>query len=53
MLIYSFGTVDQKLVKKSTHDLFVGKDILLVSVCGAFTPTVKKMVKDFEKLYDT
>ena len=39
----------KKLVKKSTHELFKGKDILIVGLNGAFMPTDEKMVKDFEK----
>ena len=41
----------KKLVKKSTHELFKGKDILIVGLNGAFMPTDEKMVKDFEKNY--
>ena len=41
----------KKLVKKSTHELFKGKDILIVGLIGAFMPTDEKMVKDFEKNY--
>tara|TARA_B100000941_G_scaffold82582_1_gene56807 strand:- start:729 stop:1328 length:600 start_codon:yes stop_codon:yes gene_type:complete len=43
----------KKLVKKSTVDLFEGKDILLIGINGAFTPTDTEMVKAFEKEYDT
>ena len=41
----------KKLVKKSTQDLFDGKDILLIGLTGAFMPNDEKMVKDFEKNY--
>jgi len=41
----------KKLVRKATHDLFAGKDVLLVGINGAFLPTDEKMVKDFEKNY--
>ena len=42
----------KKLVRKSVHSLFEGKDILLVSVCGAFTPPCTEMVKEYEAMYD-
>lgn len=42
----------KKLVRKSVHSLFEGKDILLVSVCGAYTPPCTQMVKEYEKMYD-
>ena len=41
----------KQLVRKATHDLFAGKDVLLVGINGAFLPTDEKMVKDFEKNY--
>ena len=41
----------KKLVRKSTHELFGGKDILLIGLNGAFLPTDEAMVKDFEKNY--
>ena len=43
----------RKLVKKAVHDLFANKDVLIVSVCGAFTPPCTEMVKEYEALYDT
>ena len=43
----------KKLVKRNVHSLFEGKDVLLVSVCGAFTPPCTEMVKEYEALYDT
>ena len=43
----------RKLVKKSVHDLFANKDVLVVAVCGAFTPPCTEMVKEYEALYDT
>tara|TARA_Y100001958_G_C21028766_1_gene402559 strand:- start:118 stop:741 length:624 start_codon:yes stop_codon:yes gene_type:complete len=42
----------KKLVKKSTHEEFAGKDVLVIGLAGAFTPTDEKMVKDYEKLYN-
>jgi len=38
----------KKLVKKSTSELFAGKDILLIGVTGAYEPTDTQMVKDYE-----
>ena len=43
----------RKLVKKAVHDLFADKDVLIVSVCGAFTPPCTEMVKEYEALHDT
>ena len=43
----------RKLVKISVHDLFANKDVLVVAVCGAFTPPCTEMVKEYEALYDT
>ena len=37
----------RKLVKKAVHDLFADKDVLIVSVCGAFTPPCTEMVKEY------
>jgi len=51
--LFFWNSRSKKLVKKSVHSLFEGKDILLVSVCGAFTPPCTEMVKEYEKLYDT
>ena len=51
--LFFWNSRSKKLVKKSVHSLFAGKDILLVSVCGAFTPPCTEMVKEYEKLYDT
>ena len=51
--LFFWNSRSKKLVKKSVHSLFGGKDILLVSVCGAFTPPCTEMVKEYEKLYDT
>ena len=41
----------KKLVRKSTHSLFEGKDVLIIGINGAFLPTDEAMVKDFEKNY--
>jgi len=38
----------KKLVKKSTAELFAGKDILLIGITGAYEPTDVQMVKDYE-----
>ena len=46
-----FFVEKKKLVRKSTHELFSGKDILIVGLNGAFIPTDEQMVKDYEKLY--
>ena len=46
-----FFVEKKKLVRKSTHDLFAGKDVLIVGLNGAFIPTDEQMVKDYEKLY--
>ena len=46
-----FFVEKKKLVRKSTQDLFAGKDVLIVGLNGAFIPTDEKMVKDYEKLY--
>tara|TARA_B100000941_G_scaffold55675_1_gene36098 strand:- start:137 stop:838 length:702 start_codon:yes stop_codon:yes gene_type:complete len=46
-----FFVEKKKLVRKSTHELFAGKDILIVGLNGAFIPTDEQMVKDYEKLY--
>jgi len=42
----------KKLVKKSTSDLFAGKDILLIGISGAYEPSDIQMVKDYEEAYD-
>jgi len=42
----------KKLVKKSTHEMFAGKDILLIGLTGAYVPDDVQMVKDFEAAYD-
>ena len=42
----------KKLVKKSTHEMFAGKDILLIGLTGAYVPDDAQMVKDFEAAYD-
>ena len=41
----------KKLVRKSTHELFAGRSVLVVGLNGAFDPTDEKMVKEYEKLY--
>ena len=41
----------KKLVRKSTHELFSGRDVLVIGINGAFLPTDEQMVKDYEKLY--
>ena len=51
--LFFWNNKSKKLVKKSVHSLFEGKDVLIVSVCGAFTPPCTEMVKEYEKLYDT
>ena len=43
----------RKLVKKAVHDLFADKDVLIVAVCGAYTPPCTQMVKEYEALHDT
>jgi len=43
----------KKLVRKSTNDLFGGKDVLLIGVNGAFSPVDTEMVKAYEAEYDT
>ncbi len=47
-----FQNSKKKLVRKSTHDLFAKKDILICGVNGAYVPTDVQQVKDFEKAYD-
>ena len=42
----------KKLVKKSTHEEFAGRDVLVIGLVGAFNPIDEKMVKDYEKLYN-
>tara|TARA_B100000029_G_scaffold162191_1_gene158250 strand:- start:332 stop:934 length:603 start_codon:yes stop_codon:yes gene_type:complete len=41
-----------KLIRKSTHDLWKKKDVLIVGVHGAFTPEDTKMVQEYEAAYD-
>ena len=43
----------KKLVRKSTNDLFGGKDVLLIGVNGAFSPVDTEMVKAYEAEYYT
>jgi len=43
----------KKLVRKSTNDLFGGKDVLLIGINAAFSPVDTQMVKDYEAEYDT
>ena len=43
----------KKLVRKSTNDLFGGKDVLLIGVNGAFSPVDTEMVKAYEAEYHT
>jgi len=43
----------KKLVRKSTVNLFEGKDILLIGINAAFSPIDTQMVKEYEALYDT
>ena len=40
----------KKLVRKSTHELFAGRSVLVVGLNGAFDSTDEKMVKEYEKL---
>jgi len=42
----------KKLVRKSTHEEFAGRDVLVIGLVGAFNPVDEKMVKDYEKLYN-
>ena len=42
----------KKLVKKSTHEEFAGRDVLVIGLVGAFIPIDEKMVKDYDKLYN-
>ena len=42
----------KKLVKKSTHQMFAGKDILLIGITGAYVPDDIQVVKDFEAAHD-
>ena len=42
----------KKLVKKSTHEEFAGRDVLVIGLVGAFNPIDEKMVKDYDKLYN-
>ena len=46
-----FFVEKKKLVRKSTHDLFAGRDVLVIGINGAFLPTDEQMVKEYEKLY--
>ena len=46
-----FFVEKKKLVRKSTHDLFSGRDVLVIGINGAFLPTDEQMVKEYEKLY--
>ena len=46
-----FFVEKKKLVRKSTQDLFAGKDVLVIGINGAFLPTDEQMVKEYEKLY--
>ena len=46
-----FFVEKKKLVRKSTHELFSGRDVLVIGINGAFIPTDEQMVKDYEKLY--
>jgi len=46
-----FFVEKKKLVRKSTHELFSGRDVLVIGINGAFLPTDEQMVKDYEKLY--
>ena len=46
-----FFVEKKKLVRKSTHELFAGKDVLVIGINGAFLPTDEQMVKEYEKLY--
>ena len=43
----------KKLVRKSTTSLFEGKDVLLIGLNAAYSPTDTEMVKDYEAAYDT
>ena len=43
----------KKLIRKSTVNLFEGKDILLIGINAAFSPVDTQMVKEYEALYDT
>jgi|TARA_B000000532_G_scaffold16122_1_gene11413 peroxiredoxin len=43
----------KKLVRKSTTSLFEGKDVLLIGLNAAFSPTDTEMVKEYEAAYDT
>ena len=47
-----FLNTKKKLVRKSTHKLFAGKDVLCIGINGAYVPTDTQMVKDYEKAYD-
>ena len=42
----------KKLVMKSTHEEFAGRDVLVIGLVGAFNPIDEKMVKDYDKLYN-
>jgi len=42
----------KKLVRKSTHEEFAGRDVLVIGLVGAFNPVDEKMVKDYDKLYN-
>ena len=43
----------KKLVRKSTTSLFEGKDVLLIGLNAAYSPTDTEMVKEYEAAYDT
>ena len=43
----------KKLIRKSTVNLFEGKDILLIGINAAFSPVDTQMVKEYEALHDT
>ena len=43
----------KKFVRKSTTSLFEGKDILLIGLNAAYSPTDTEMVKEYEAAYDT
>lgn len=42
----------KKLVRKSTHEEFAGRDVLVIGLVGAFNPVDEKMVKDYDRLYN-
>ena len=41
----------KKLVKKSTHEEFAGRDVLVIGLVGAFNPIDEKMVKDLSLIH--